>query len=72
MSKRTKQFENLIAELTELKDWEFKEAVKVAKQFRKAQKNLGKAMDKQEQEFMLPAKQSKKQAIAGGLSYECQ
>lgn len=72
MSKRTKQFENVVAELTDLKDWEFKEAVKVARQFRKAQKNLGKAMDKQEKEFMLPAKQNKKQAIAGSLSYECQ
>ena len=26
MSKKTKQFEDLVADLTDLKDWEFKEA----------------------------------------------
>ena len=37
MSKKTKQFEDLVADLTDLKDWEFKEAIAIAKQFRRAQ-----------------------------------
>ena len=53
MSKKTKQFEDLVADLTDLKDWEFKEAIAIAKQFRRAQKRLGKAMDRQERERII-------------------
>lgn len=70
MSKKTKQFEDLVADLTDLKDWEFKEAIAIAKQFRRARKRLGKAMDRQEREFMLP-KKAKTQPI-GNLNYELQ
>ncbi|MEE1081590.1 MAG: hypothetical protein U0L19_10835 [Bacteroidales bacterium] len=71
MSKKTKQFEDLVADLTDLKDWEFKEAIAIAKQFRRAQKRLGKAMDRQEREFALP-KKAKSAPTFGGLNYELQ
>lgn len=71
MSKKTQKFEDLVADLTDLKDWEFREAIKIAKQFRRAQKRLGKAMDRQEREFMMPTK-TKTQSALGGLNYELQ
>lgn len=71
MSKKTQKFEDLVADLTDLKDWEFREAIKIAKQFRRAQKRLGKAMDRQEREFMMPTK-AKTHSALGGLNYELQ
>lgn len=71
MSKKTKQFEELVGDLTDLKDWEFKEAIAIAKQFRRAQRRLVKAMDRQEREFALPKKDTKGASI-GGLNYELQ
>lgn len=72
MKKRAKEFENLIAELTDLQVWEFKEVIAIAKQFRKAQQRLGKAMDRQEREIMLPQKTAKAMPATGGVNYELQ
>ena len=72
MSKKTKQFEELVADLTDLKEWEFREAIKIAKQFRRAQKRLGKAMDRQEREYMMPKKSTNHAPSFGGLNYELQ
>lgn len=70
MKKAVKQYMDLVADLTELKDWEFKEAIKIAKQFRKAQARLGKATDRQERE-MLPTttKENLNKTNMAGVEY---
>ena len=72
MSKRAKEYEDLVADLTDLKEWEFREAVRIAKQFRRAQKRLQKAIDRREREIMLPKKSTTTGTAFGGLNYELQ
>ena len=72
MSKKAKEFEDLVADLTDLKEWEFREAIRIAKQFRRAQKRLQKAIDRREREIMLPKKSTNNGTAFGGLNYELQ
>lgn len=67
MSKTT-NFENLISEMTDLNDIDFKEAVAISKQFRKAQKRLMRAVARQRRESATRGNQSSR----GGLNYEYQ
>lgn len=65
-TKKNKDFAELVEQLTDLSDKDFKEAIRVAKQFRKAQRMLQRTMERQQREFMLPKKAtSNRQAIAG-------
>lgn len=72
MTKKGKNYEELVADLTDLRDWEFREAIHIAKQFRRAQKRLMRAIDRREREAMLPKKSSNNSTAFGGLNYELQ
>lgn len=72
MTKRAKDYEDLVGDLTDLRDWEFREAIHIAKQFRRAQKRLMRAIDRREREAMLPKKSTSNGASLGGLNYELQ
>lgn len=72
MSKKTKEYEELVADLTDLREWEFREAIRIAKQFRRAQKRLDRAKARQEREAMLPKKSTNNGTAFGGLNYELQ
>ena len=72
MTKKAKEYEEMVADLTDLREWEFKEAIRIAKQFRRAQKRLQKAIDRREREAMLPKKSTNNGAAFGGLNYEFQ
>lgn len=69
-TKRNKDFADLVEQLTDLSDKDFRESIKIAKQFRKAQKMLQRAIIRQRREQM-PAKSqaSEKQSILG-VDYE--
>jgi hypothetical protein len=69
-TKRNKDFAELVEQLTDLSDRDFREAIKIAKQFRKAQKLLQRAIIRQRKEQM-PSKStaSEKQSIMG-VDYE--
>lgn len=55
-NKKNKDYAELIEQLTDLKDWEFREAIRIARQFRRAQKHLARVMTKQQREAVLPKK----------------
>lgn len=69
-TKRNKDFAELVEQLTDLSERDFREAIKIAKQFRKAQKLLQRAIIRQRKEQM-PSKStaSDKQSIMG-VDYE--
>ncbi len=69
-TKRNKDFAELVEQLTDLSERDFREAIKIAKQFRKAQKLLQRAIIRQRKEQM-PSKSSasEKQSIMG-VDYE--
>lgn len=69
-TKRNKDFAELVEQLTDLSDKDFRESIKIAKQFRKAQRMLQRAIIRQRKEQM-PAKSqaSEKQTILG-VDYE--
>ena len=54
-TKRNKDFAELVDQLTDLSDKDFRESIKIAKQFRKAQRMLQRAIIRQRKEQM-PAK----------------
>ena len=68
-TKQNKDFTEIIEDLTELSEKDFREAIKIAKQFRKAQKSLQRAIVRQERERM-HAKATPTQATIAGVDYE--
>lgn len=71
-NKKNKEFAELVEQLTDLSERDFKEAIKISKQFRKAQKMLQKTMIRQQREFRLPSKGGNNQAVMAGVDYVCQ
>lgn len=67
-TKRNRDFAELIDNLTDLSQRDFREAIKIAKQFRKAQRSLQRAIARQQHE-RLP-RTSNQQVNLGGLDYE--
>lgn len=70
MNKRTKNYTEIIDTLSNMSKKDWKDAVRIVKQYRKAHKMLEKAMNRQEREFMLPNKS--KETSLGELNYELQ
>lgn len=68
-TKRNKDFAELVEQLTDLGDRDFREAIKIAKQFRKAQKSLQRAIERQQRERMPSKSQAQGQPIMG-VEYE--
>lgn len=70
-TKKNKDFAELVEQLTDLSQKDYKDAIRITKQFRKAQRMLMRTMERQQREFVLP-KKSKTEANLGGLNYELQ
>lgn len=68
-TKRNKDFAELVEQLTDLSDKDFRESIKIAKQFRKAQRMLQRAIIRQRKEQM-PSKSSENRQTIMGVDYE--
>ena len=70
MKKRTKDFAEMVDNISNMGKKDYKDLWKITKQYRKAHKMLEKTMNRQEREFMLPNKS--KETSLGELNYELQ
>lgn len=70
LSKQNKDFSALVESLTDLSDRNFREAIRIAKQFRRAQRSLAKAIERQQREAMLPKRSAHASAPMAGVDYE--
>lgn len=70
LTKQNKDFSALVESLTDLSDRNFREAIRIAKQFRRAQRSLAKALQRQQREAMLPKKGTASAAPMAGVDYE--
>ena len=71
-TKKNKDFAELVEQLTDLSEKDFKEAIRISKQFRKAQKMLQKTMERQQREFVLPKKSKSNSNVIAGVDYAYQ
>lgn len=70
LTKQNKDFSALVESLTDLSDRNFREAIRIAKQFRRAQRSLAKALQRQQRESMLPKKSNASATPMAGVDYE--
>lgn len=70
LTKQNKDFSALVESLTDLSDRNFREAIRIAKQFRRAQRSLAKALQRQQREAMLPNKSTSNATPMAGVDYE--
>ena len=70
-TKKNKDFAELVEQLTDLSEKDFKEAIKIAKQFRKAQKMLQRTMIRQQREFKMPNRATNNAPVMAGVDYVC-
>ena len=71
-TKKNKDFAELVEQLTDLSEKDFKEAIRISKQFRKAQRMLQKTMERQQKEFVLPKKSKANASAIAGVDYAYQ
>lgn len=69
-TKRNKDFAELVEQLTDLSDKDFRESIKIAKQFRKAQRMLQRAIIRQRKETMPAKSQADNRQTIMGVDYE--
>jgi hypothetical protein len=69
-TKRNKDFAELVDQLTDLSDKDFRESIKIAKQFRKAQRMLQRAIIRQRKETMPAKSQADNRQSILGVDYE--
>lgn len=69
-TKRNKDFAELVEQLTDLSDKDFRESIKIAKQFRKAQRMLQRAIIRQRKEQMPAKSQTAEKQTILGVDYE--
>lgn len=69
MSKKSKNFAELVDTVSQLDRKTYRELWRITRQYRKADKMLNRAMDRQEREGLLPKKSSNSYSAAG-LEYE--
>lgn len=69
-TKRNKDFAELVEQLTDLSDKDFRESIKIAKQFRKAQRMLQRAIIRQRKEAMPAKSQADNRQTIMGVDYE--
>lgn len=69
-TKRNKDFAELVDQLTDLSDKDFRESIKIAKQFRKAQRMLQRAIIRQRKETMPAKSQADNRQTILGVDYE--
>ena len=71
-NKKNKEFAELVEQLTDLSEKDFREAIKISKQFRKAQRMLQKTMIRQQREFKMPNKNGNNAPVMPGVDYAYQ
>lgn len=64
----TNDFKDALDHLTDMEDWEFKEIIKIAKQYRRANDRMARALAKKQ--AMVEASKKAAQRNTGGLRYE--
>ena len=69
-TKRNKDFAELVDQLTDLSEKDFRESIKIAKQFRKAQRMLQRAIIRQRKETMPAKSQADNRQSILGVAYE--
>ena len=69
-TKRNKDFAELVDQLTDLSNKDFRESIKIAKQFRKAQRMLQRAIIRQRKETMPAKSQADNRQSILGVDYE--
>lgn len=69
-TKRNKDFAELVDQLTDLSEKDFRESIKIAKQFRKAQRMLQRAIIRQRKETMPAKSQADNRQSIMGVDYE--
>lgn len=69
-TKRNKDFAELVDQLTDLSEKDFRESIKIAKQFRKAQRMLQRAIIRQRKETMPAKSQADNRQSILGVDYE--
>lgn len=69
-TKRNKDFAELVDQLTDLSDKDFRESIKIAKQFRKAQRMLQRAIIRQRKETLPAKSQAENRQSILGVDYE--
>lgn len=69
MSKKSKNFAELVDTVSQLDRKTYRELWRITRQYRKADKMLNRAMDRQEREGLLPKKGSNSYSTSG-LEYE--
>lgn len=69
-TKRNKDFAELVDQLTDLSDKDFRESIKIAKQFRKAQRMLQRAIIRQRKETLPAKSQAENRQTILGVDYE--
>ena len=69
-TKRNKDFAELVDQLTDLSDKDFRESIKIAKHFRKAQRMLQRAIIRQRKETMPAKSQADNCQSILGVDYE--
>lgn len=69
-TKRNKDFAELVDQLTDLSNKDFRESIKIAKQFRKAQRMPQRAIIRQRKETMPAKSQADNRQSILGVDYE--
>ena len=69
-TKRNKDFAELVDQLTDLSDKDFRESIKIAKQFRKAQRMPQREIIRQRKETMPAKSQADNRQSILGVDYE--
>ncbi len=68
--KQIKTYAEIIDILSDMSDKDYRDAIRISRQYRKAHKMLNKATERQERQFMLPAKSGNNAESSTGLKYE--
>lgn len=70
LTKQNKDFTALVDGLNDLSDRNFREAIRISRQFRRAQRSLARALERQQREAMLPRKATANAGPMAGVDYE--
>lgn len=68
--KQQRDYADIISALTDMSDKDYRDAIRISRQYRKAGKMLDKTLARQERQFMLPNKSKGGAESSSGLRYE--
>lgn len=68
--KQQKDFTEIISALSDMSQKDYRDAWRISRQYRKANRMLERSLERQERQFMLPAKSGKNTESSTGLKYE--